>query len=88
MNTWQKTDYRFREGDGLLDTLALTLDDQSVAVVNALCALGITFETATLIVSAGRETMLATFEAINDARDRSATRTAAMLVRKGLANDG
>ncbi|NLH80106.1 MAG: hypothetical protein GX458_04575 [Phyllobacteriaceae bacterium] len=65
----------------------MALDHQGVAVVNTLCALGITFEAATLIVSAGKEAMVRTYDAIRTAHERNDARTAAFLVKKGMADE-
>lgn len=87
MTAWPKTDYRPIEGEPLLDALAMTLDHQGVAVVNTLRALGISHEAAMLIVSAGKEAMLTTYDAIRMAHERNARRTATLLVKRGLADD-
>lgn len=87
MTGWRKQSYRPITAPTLIDPLATAIDELGIGVTNTLCALGLSPASAELVVSAGHEAMVRTYEAIQRATDHNDARTAAHIVREGLADE-
>jgi len=74
--------YRGGGTSSLLDPLASTLDDLGVGVVKRLLALGFDYEMAMLVVSAGQQAMLRTYEALQKANEEADAKAAGYLSRR------
>jgi hypothetical protein len=87
MTGWRKQSYRPIVGPTLIDPLALAIDELGVGVTNTLCALGLSPASAELVVSAGHEAMIRTYEALQRAAELNDARTAEHLRREGLTDE-
>lgn len=87
MTGWRKQSYRPIAGPTLIDPLAAAIDELGIGVTNTLCALGLSPASASLVVGAGHEAMMQTFEAIQRAAELNDARTADHLRREALANE-
>lgn len=87
MNGWRRQSYAPISTPTLIDPLAAAIDELGIGVTNTLCACGLTPSSAQLVVSAGYEAMVKTFEAIQRADEINTARAATHSLREGLAHE-